>query len=168
MVFATHTIVGLGLTSALAPQSAVVAFTLSLAGHYLSDMIPHWQYAPAFIKSDEKDKLNAQLLGGFRRWFSGLALIGLDLAIGLIAGLWLFNVWSRVSVWVVVASVVGSILPDLLQPLYFVFHRQPWTSLQKFHNFWHSRRPHLEDPVSGILTQVALVAIFTLVVKLLF
>jgi hypothetical protein len=158
MTLATHTIIGLGLTS-LVGQNPAAAFIVSLAGHYAADAIPHWDYTPAFLIKTEGDKMATRMAGG-AKFLLGLAETLLEFGFGVAIAINLFDHPARLPELSVMASIIGSILPDLMQPLYYIFRREPFVSLQKFHNFWHGKK-EIKDPFWGVLAQVGLIAVFT-------
>jgi hypothetical protein len=165
MVFASHTVIGLAVSSLLppGPWQAASAFGVSLLGHYLSDAIPHWQYSPGFIIDDPRNKMNTRMIGGRRFWL-GSGLILLDLCLGVMIGLLLFS-RSGLSAAAVLLSILGSIIPDLLQPLYFIYRKEPWTTIQRIHHFFH-RFDHINDPRRGIAAQIIAVAAVVAIAKL--
>jgi len=80
-----------------------VAFLLGLISHYIIDAFPHWEYITRANASDPNH---------VKRVF-------VDFAIGAI--LVLVFVWSEPNIIVILAAVIGSILPDFLHGMCYNF-----------------------------------------------
>lgn len=167
MTLTTHTIVGLGLASLVppGPWQPIIVLSLSLAGHYAIDMIPHWDYTPPFLIKDEKNKMNTRIAGGRHLWVGSFEVLA-DLLLGITLGGMLFYDPSRLSLFSAALAVAGSIAPDVLQSVYFTFRREPWTSLQKFHDFFHSGR-RIDLIRRGVIWQAVFILIFVIIVGIL-
>jgi len=163
MTLATHSIVGLGLSSAfsLAP---LPAFGLSLFSHYFLDMIPHWDYTPPFLIKDKENKFNHRLQTNPRLFYLSLLMCGADLLLGAVIGWLIFYSWSNLTPIVFISSIAASVLPDFLQGLYIKFpHVRMLIVIQNIHNFFHSRF-EISNSILGIVYQILLVGIFTSII----
>jgi len=156
MTLATHTIIGLGLSSLLpAPVRPISAFAISLASHYLLDTIPHWEYNLPFIKRSEKGSKAEVKLFGWPLFLGSLTIIS-EFAVGLMVALALFYTPARFSGWAVMASVVGSVAPDFLQFMYYRYRSLFWFYAQRWHGVWHSNN-RIKNTFWGISSQLLLI-----------
>lgn len=149
MTLATHIVIAGAIAKPLMAYNPIFAFLAALASHYLSDAIPHWDYDLESL--EERDNSEKQ------RWnFSRSSTVG-DLAHaaldGLLGSAFLFVVFPPTSLdifyWLVVV-VMGAVLPDFLQGLYF-FRRPPWMRpIHDFHSLMHTKIKLGAYPLIGI------------------
>lgn len=166
MTLATHSIIGLGLSSVF-PVGPLSAFGLSLVSHYFLDMIPHWDYTPPFLIKDKENKLNQQLSDSRHLFWAGVLMCGSDLLLGVVVGWFLFYLQFSLTPLVFISSVAASVLPDLLQGVYLKFSdSRLLIKIQKIHNFFHSRF-EVNNSVWGITYQILLVGFFTSIIFLI-
>ncbi len=150
MTLATHILVAGALTKPLAGSIPVsLIFATALASHYLSDAIPHYDYK--LISKDRLDPEHPKLKKDWRLITIDLSRIFLDIALG--TGLTYFLFPSLPLFWV----VVGAILPDALQPLFWLYKKFPIKQTQAFHDFMHAKL-RLDLGALAIFSQLALVA----------
>ena len=150
MTLATHILVAGALVKPLAgsiPTSLL--FATALASHYLSDAIPHYDYK--LISKDRSAPDNPKLKKDWRLITIDLARIFLDIAIGAAILYYLFP--SLPFFWV----VTGAILPDALQPLFWLYKKFPIKQTQAFHDFMHAEL-RLDFTAMAIFSQLALAA----------
>lgn len=159
MILGVHAIVGGAVANAI-EFGPMTAFFAGWASHYLCDSIPHWDYQLLSAKVDRHNPLNNDLIIG-QTFYSDLAKLSSDALIGLVLALVFFvNLTKPDNLIVVLAGVVGGLLPDLLQFVYMKFRRQPFIVLQKIHNTTHSSsRRFKEKPLLGFLLQLVVVMI---------
>jgi hypothetical protein len=158
MILSTHAIVG-GAVASLFPSThpVLVAFA-GFASHFAIDAIPHWDYSLRSIglgnQADNRHlKINGPLL-----W--DLTLIGADTCAGLAIAIVLFA--STASIWGIVLGAIAGMLPDALQFLHTIYPREPLVSLQRFHDWNHSRR--VLTWRIGVTSQAAFTALVSYVV----
>ena len=163
MTLVTHAVVGTAVAS-IFPSHPVIAFLASFASHFISDAIPHWHYPVRSYSNDSVDPLNSDLLIG-SHFFSDLLRIALDALTGLALSLFVFSQLG-IPVLIIMAGVIGSILPDPLQFLYWKWRHEPLTSLQRFHIWIHSKKDIDHKHFSGILSQIAIISIAILFVRI--
>ncbi len=151
MTLATHILVAGALVKPLAgsiPTSLI--FATALASHYLADAIPHYDYK---LLSKDRDNLeHPKLKKDWRLIIIDLSRIFLDMTIGATLLYFLFP--SLPIFWV----VAGAILPDALQPLFWLYKKFPIKHTQAFHDFMHSKL-RLDFNASAIFSQLTLVAV---------
>lgn len=158
MVLATHAIVGATVASTFT-TNPVYAFLVAFVSHFLLDSIPHWDYQLLSLKRDEEKNLNHDMVLG-KKFLVDLVRIGFDALIGVAISVLLFVYILKLSTLnVILASVVGAILPDPLQFVYWKTRSKVLLPLQKFHKWIHGRTLTIDTSV-GILLQVAIILIF--------
>jgi hypothetical protein len=135
MILSTHAIVG-GAIGGLLASHPVLAALAGFASHFAIDAIPHWDYPLQSIavgKGADNRRLHVD-----RRLILDLILIGADACVGLAFAIWLFATPATAAV--VAIGAVAGILPDPLQFVQSVYQREPLNSLQRFHEWIHSKR----------------------------
>jgi len=127
---------------AKAVPNPILAFLLALVSHFILDFIPH---------GDEHILKKHFSSGQNLRRITGVAsLDGIILAGFLVLFLW---VGPTVSTSTIIASLLGSLLPDALQGLYFA---TSWTWLKPFQDFHlgvHNASDHRLNWHQGMLVQ---------------
>ncbi len=150
MILTTHAIVGSAVAN-LVPQNPVLGFILAFASHYLIDTIPHRDYNIDNLV--EKDSKSIGAIFKNLKSMLVLLLIGGDFFIGIILSFLIFA-RGEASLVATLVGIIGGVLPDFLQFLYFKFKKKPWTLTQKFHYFFHSPNEMKDKPFLGILNQI--------------
>lgn len=164
MVLATHAVVGTIIASTFT-SNPYIAFAIGFASHFLLDPIPHWDYALHSFKKDPEGKLNHDMVLG-KTFILDLLRIGTDATLGTIISFILFLYVLKIStIPVILASVIGAILPDPLQFVYWKTKSKLLLPLQKFHVKIHGRSLNIH-PLHGASLQV-LVVIIVLSISLL-
>ncbi len=158
MTLGTHAAVG-AVVAGLVPANPVLGFGLAFASHFVLDMIPHWDYQLGSARRDEDNALNDDLVIG-RAFVYDLAKIGTDFALGLFGALIILATFYDWTVWTwVLAGAVGGALPDALQFAYFKCRREPLVSLQRFHQWVHTKVRLDGRPLLGASLQVLLAGV---------
>ncbi|OHA58759.1 MAG: hypothetical protein A2607_00030 [Candidatus Vogelbacteria bacterium RIFOXYD1_FULL_42_15] len=158
MILTTHSLIGASVAAVLT-KDPVIAFSVGMASHYLSDTIPHWDYElGSKINDDPKNPLGVDLDLKSTDFIFDLSKVMIDLAFGILASIFIFISLLELNPLIVILGAVGGALPDFLQLAYMKIRREPFVTLQKIHNFFHSEKYHLkEKPVTGALWQLGLV-----------
>lgn len=155
MILSTHSVIGASFAGLLATDPAL-AFTVGLTSHYLLDAIPHWEYELASKTND--DELDFKF--GTTGFFSDISKIFLDLILGLAISYYLFVTLAGFSWLVVLAGIVGGVLPDFFQFFYAEHKIKLLAVTQKIHDFFHTEdRPYKKAQVKGALLQLGLVIV---------
>lgn len=159
MTLTTHAIVGAGI-AAMMPAHPVLGICAAFASHFALDAIPHWDYpirsASVNPKIGAPMKFDRALMLDF---FS----IGGDFALGILLALMFFV--TPTSWWLVAIAAFAGQLPDALQFVYSRFRHEPLVSLQRFHQWIHTRHRLRERPMLGAVSQVLLLAVFVFLLK---
>ena len=158
MVLATHAVVGTIIASTFT-SNPYIAFAIGFASHFILDPIPHWDYKLHSFKKDPEGKLNHDMVLG-KTFIVDLLRIGTDATIGTIISFILFLYILKIStISVILASVIGGILPDPLQFVYWKTKSKFLLPLQKFHKHIHGKSLDIH-PFYGISLQMIVVALF--------
>ncbi len=120
----------------------LVGFVLGLVSHVVLDVIPHGDELPRYYTGPRK----------LRRIFGAGVLDGLVLSFFLVIYVW---TTPNVNLSLALASVLGAVLPDALQALYFITEKPPgWLqALQRWHRSIHNPFRHNLDWTQGLLVQ---------------
>ncbi len=164
MIFSAHAIVGAAVAQ-MFPENPVLGFCAAFASHFVCDAIPHWEYHLRSAHIDSANELNNDMKIN-RAFLFDLARMGLDALLGVAVAAYLFQPWfegvpeqrwlPETTQWMI--GVVGGLLPDFLQFVYWKLRREPLIGLQKFHLWIHSKKKLDKYPILGILFQIACVA----------
>jgi hypothetical protein len=130
-----------------------VSFGVGLASHFIIDLVPHGDehIIPSHLTRPKK----------IRRLMGAALLDGIILAGFLILYLWLN---PTLSLNTVLACLVGSLLPDFLQGLYFVTEAGWLKMLNKFHIKIHNLPGSKLNWRLGMLIQVLTFMAFWLLI----
>jgi len=138
MILCTHAIVG-GAVASLFPNHPVLVAVAGFASHFAIDSIPHWDY-PLQTISTGPDADNRHLALD-HRLILDLMLIGFDACAGLAIAIWLFATpETPAMIGAILLGGLAAILPDPLQFVHSLYPHEPLKSLQRFHQWIHSRR----------------------------
>jgi len=151
MILTTHSIVGATIVN-LFPNNPTLGFGLSLASHYLLDMIPHKDYEiSGFI--DGNTKTVKSVFNNIKSTVH-MIFVGVDFFVGIIL---CFSIFVRddKTAYLTALGVLGGVLPDFFQFLYLKFKRHPFTAIQKVHDHVHNR----SKPITGYLSQILTILI---------
>lgn len=158
MVLATHAVVGTIIATTFT-SNPYIAFVIAFASHFILDPIPHWDYKLHSFRNDPEGKLNHDMVLG-KTFITDLLRISTDAILGMIISFILFLYILKIStIPVILASVIGAILPDPLQFVYWKTKSKILLPLQKFHKWIHGRKLDIHH-FQGILLQVFIVVIF--------
>ena len=159
MTLATHTVIGVALTS-LIPTHPYVGFYVAFTSHFLLDAIPHWDY---HLLSRSIHPNHGDAIVFDRPFFLDMLRIGSDILFGLLISYLFF--YQTAFTFAFGAGVVGALIPDFLQFVYGKFRHEPLISLQKFHIWIHSKIRLKDRPVIGVLSQIVFVGLFVFFLK---
>ena len=92
--------------------------------------------------------------------------IGLDGMLGVGLAVIFFGIARHPDNLIIVGCGAGvAILPDALQFAYARFPREPLCSLQRFHEWIHTTKRMENQPIVGVISQLAFVATFVAVIR---
>ncbi len=158
MVLSTHAVVGT-IVATTFTSNPYFAFIIGFASHFLIDPIPHWDYKLHSLQKDPEGKLNHDMLLG-KTFIVDLMKVGTDAILGVVISLIVaFYILKISTLQVILASVVGGILPDPLQFTYWKTRSRFLLPLQKFHVWIHAKKLDIH-PLHGVTLQILVVIIF--------
>lgn len=154
-------VIATAVAGPLAKIDPTLGFLVALASHYLSDAIPHWDYPLKSIDDGQNaDKKTwshnpKSLLVDFSRTAVD-GLIGITISLVI---LWPTTFYDFFSLFLI---ILGSILPDFLQGLYFIKHTRFLKPLQRLHDSVHTKIKLGHYPLFGVPFQliIFLLALF--------
>ena len=135
MILSTHAIVG-GAIASLFPSHPVLVAIAGFASHFAIDAIPHWDYPLQAISVRPAAESAAVNLD--RRLWGDLSLIALDACAGLALAIWLFA--TPATIGAILLGALAAMVPDPLRVVHALYPREPLKSLQRFHQWIHSKR----------------------------
>lgn len=163
MVLTPHAIIGAAVARAF-PTNPLLAFTAALVSHFLLDAIPHWHYSLRSQTKDPLSQLNDDMKIG-SPFFFDLIRTGADFWLGFILTFLLFPASDSSLLTTNLAGIIGGVLPDPLQFVYWKIRKEPLRSLQRFHLGVHSKI-YISNPFIGVSSQAAVVILAVLISKL--
>ncbi len=159
MILTPHAIIGATLTNVI-PNEPALGFALAFLSHYALDILPHTDY-------DISNFLNAEtktVKSIFKN--AGAALHLLFIAFDFLLAIFLcvlFFVRDEKSLIITLVGIIGGVLPDFLQFLFYKYKNQPWKFTQKIHDKFHHEAEGEDKRVRGILLQIILPTCFLIV-----
>ena len=141
MTLATHILVAGAVTKPfLGRVNNLLIFVISIFSHYLSDAITHYDYNLASIEWKEGEKQNSRVVPNLQLIVLDLLNIAIDVAIGTTVLILCSRPEINSQNFAAYSLIVlGSILPDALQPIFIMYKKFPMDLIQNFHDFWHSK-----------------------------
>jgi hypothetical protein len=154
MILSTHAIVG-GAIASLLPSHPLLVVAAGFASHFAIDAIPHWDY-PLSVGTGV-DNRGLKIDAGLVR---DLVFIKADACAGLAVALFIFA--TATTAWVIALGAIAGMLPDPLRFAHSICPREPLKSLQRFHQWIHSK--HKLAWRIGVSSQVAFAAAVSILV----
>lgn len=141
MTLTTHILIATAVAKPFFNAHPALVFTAAVASHYLADAIPHWDWHLSSVEEDFSDKHDHKLILSKGVNIRDLAKVSLDIVIGItIAFLILRPELNIKELTPLALSVLGGILPDMLQPIFWIWKKNnPFVFVKKFHSFMHSK-----------------------------
>jgi hypothetical protein len=154
MILATHAIGGAAVAIA-AKYNPVAAFFLAFLSHFALDAIPHWEYQITSRRKYPQDPLKEVMIFD-KKFIRDLAVTGGDCLLGAALSIGAIWVISPSYLSIVFLGVIGGVLPDFLQLVYFIFPKSPLRYLQLVHSKIQSGTRLNNMPLLGITLQIAI------------
>ncbi len=140
--------VALGIAVAKTVPNPLISIPLSFAGHFLLDMIPHWN-----------PHLNTEIKKFGKLTNNTLFIIGLDALSAILFVYFSYNFFSHDPLLSssILFSSFASVLPDAIEAPYYLMGIK-----NKFLNYWIKFQKSIQADANlfwGIVTQVAVLAL---------
>ena len=158
MILTPHAIVGAALAN-IFPNDPALGFGLAFLSHYALDMLPHTDYSiNNFLEKETKTVKSV-----FKNAGAALHLlfITFDFILAIVLCI-LFFVRDERALLLTLVGIIGGLLPDLFQFLYYKYKNQPWIFFQKIHDKFHYNVVTEKEKIWGTLAQFVL-PIFVLI-----
>jgi len=165
MILSTHAVIGTAL-AALFPSHPFLAFSAAVASHFLADAIPHWEYTIFSLQRDPHNSLNNDVALD-KRFALDLLRFSIDAAAGMVISFLVASLLNAPLVQTVSIGVMGGLLPDALQFVYWKVRREPIRSLQRLHLWIHAKKHLANKPALGISLQIIISAFVIVLVKII-
>lgn len=162
MTLTTHAVIG-GVVASFFPTHPEIGFAGAFLSHFILDSIPHWDYPLKSFELKTADIMSGDMIMG-KRFLKDLINIGIDILIGTLATIYILLLLGKFSLPILIAGVIGGIIPDALQFVYMKFRHEPFVSLQKFHMKIQKDRRLKSKPLIGIIMQIAIIVIIVAIV----
>ncbi len=158
MTLATHAVIAAAVAKPAIAIHPLLGFVVAFASHYFADAIPHGDYNLRSLKDDEpaeKRKFSSRsdfLYDLWRIAFDGILGAAIVLAIFRPASLEELLTWFSV--------ILGGMLPDLLQGIYYTRRAEFLRPVQVFHDYMHTKIKLGPYPLVGVPMQAAIFLFF--------
>lgn len=163
MILSTHAVAGAAVGQLTG--NPVATFVFGLLSHFVLDAVPHWQYE---LKSKTyNDDIMAENMALDKRFIRDIVIIGIDFFAGIFISILAFAGWNGFAdpPTALLAGMLGGVLPDALQFVFWKFKREPLVTVQKFHFWVHADWDFDYKSKLGIALQIIIVAAIVLVSK---
>lgn len=152
MTLTTHALVGAAIASMM-PAHPVLGIALAFGSHFLVDAIPHGDYR---IRSNSIHPKIGAPMSFDKDLFLDAVTIGGDALLGIVLSMLFFG--SLGHPVTVLLAACAAILPDPLQFAYTRLKFEPLISLQRFHEWIHTRQRLIGKPMLAISSQIVFAA----------
>lgn len=161
MTLTTHAVVGAAIVSIM-PQHPIWGVCAAIGSHFVIDAIPHWDYPIASASINPNLGLAMKY---DRAFYLDVVRIGADALLGVVLSLLLFST-PQTQLLVFIGAGAG-ILPDPLQFVYTRYKHEPLVSLQRFHQWIHTKNHMKKAKFFGIISQIIFIVAVIAVVRIL-
>ncbi len=147
MFITTHAALG-ALIAQQMPEHPYIAFTLGIASHFISDIIPHGD-----------TNLYKLYISG-RKVKRSIAYSIIDGVLAIFFVIFMLNTVSTGAKLALSLGMIGGVLPDLVVGVYEVFKFRWLEKLHRLHFFFHNMISHKHDMsfAAGFSMQVVFLA----------
>ena len=174
MTLTTHAIAG-AAAAELFPAHPIIGFIAGFTTHFLLDAIPHFDYKiySAYANPDiamSHNESGATTSAGIKLdkdFLIDITRIGSDCVLGFLLAFLIFHPFNWHDAGIVFLGAVAGVLPDFLHFVYMRLPYQPMIALEKFHMWIHSKLRLKEYPMTGVVSQIALIVVIVVTAKFL-
>lgn len=156
MILATHILGAAALTQPIASSGSLALFLGAIASHYVLDAIPHRDYTLDSVIR-EGDGRRARVLGiDAKKLLRDIFKLLCDGVAGVVILFFLIQPEASVSGLAPFGLIIlGAVLPDILQFVFWFFPKGPMPFIHRFHRWVHvSREPRGSI---GFIVQIILI-----------
>jgi len=149
MILTPHAILGATLAN-IFPNEPALGFSLAFVSHYVLDVIPHADYdITGFLDKDTKTVKS--IVNNIKGTLHFLCII-FDFSVAVLLCI-LFFVRDGKSLIITFIGILGGVLPDFFQFLYYKYKKQPWIFFQMVHKKVHNLDKMEDRRLCGFLIQ---------------
>ena len=167
MILASHIIAVSAIVAPLALKPLTIfnlaaIFFISVASHYLLDLIPHWDYKLSLWDFKEKSE---KIILIKKNILKDSTKISIDFVLGATVGFWIIGLPVGFEGFFMIGLIIfASCLPDILQISYIFWKKFPFVQLQKLHSIFHAKLKLNNQPVKGIAIQAIVLILIILLI----
>lgn len=164
MTLTTHILIAVAATKPIALSHPGLIFAVAIASHYLSDLIPHWDYRiRSLVQGKRPGEEHWQPHGPSLR--NDIIHGSSDFLIGSLSALVLSRITPEFNLWWYSSAVIGGVLPDALKALYELLGRPKFlTTVETMDAKLHTKIRLGPYPLIGIPFQLAILAVAVIVI----
>jgi preprotein translocase subunit SecE len=165
MILTPHAIVGAAIAN-IFPDDPALGFGLAFVSHYVLDMLPHTEYDIGSLFNKESRTFNSVFKNKGAIVHFLFILADFIVAILLCALIFVRNEKSAVITFM---GILGGLLPDFFQFMFYKFKGEPWKFYQNIHDKLHKIIKVKNEKFWGTFLQIfipiLILAIYFLVKK---
>jgi hypothetical protein len=173
MTISAHLIVTSAVTAKLVSRpptfmNSLAIFLIAFLGHYVLDLIPHWDYRLSSIhrvpSGDERQKRKFAFIINRRAIFTDAAKILVDGLLGLLFVVLILgwpNSWARF--WTLILVIIGGLLPDFIEIFYIIWRRRESHLPHTLHSRIQAERRFDRSPLKGVILQIITIVIIVII-----
>ncbi len=135
MTLTTHAIVG-AAAAQFFPQSPIVAFFAGFVSHFIIDTFPHQDYDHylSSLRNNTGNGVDTEIEMWSTDFIKDCFIVGFDILLGVLLSIFIFTGLGGVSTKIIFIGVIAGISPDFLHFAYWKIRKEPFTSIEHFHN----------------------------------
>lgn len=154
MTLADHAIGGTA-AALIFRKNPLLAFAAAFLSHFVLDAVPHWHYKLKSLRENPADPAGGYMVFD-KSFLEDVLKTGLDFGLGAAPSLLAINLFFPQHLTAAFLGVIGGVMPDFLQLVYYIFPRSPLRHLQKFHDAVHAKGNLDKNEKLGVGLQFAL------------
>ncbi len=168
MIHTSHILIGAAIGAKV--QSLGLIIILGLLSHLILDLIPHYDYSLKKIVAFINKKKGSSCKKAFIDCLKAVIdmLLGLAIVFFVLYKKDFFVNINYTHLWLIVAGIFFSTLPDFTQILFHLFPSKIGKIYIKFHHtiHWHNNQKEGKITFFGLFTQIIVIVIFVFLLSL--
>jgi len=159
MILTTHAIIGAAIANAF-PYEPHIGLPLSLASHYIIDILPHTNYGHEHFQNEN----NRDAIIDFHNIDALVQIFFtvLDITVAVLLVFLLF-VRDKQTFFLSVFGAMFAVLPDIFNFFSYKFGGRFFTGAKKLHDLFHYNKDFNHNYFYGVMTQLAVVVFMVIV-----